>query len=339
MKISRFLVRRILGTLITVPAALFIVFTLLRVTGNPVAAALGDRLSAAELERRISLAGLNRPLGEQYLSYLAGLFQGDLGSTFKGEKVSEKIWFHLAASMELAFFGLIVLFLSILVFGLLAAWYRNGPVDKFVSVASIVTFALPGFLGAVLVREASRLVFPDFDVIGRLSLTGQITWNSVSKTGFITVDSILQGDLDLLIDGLLHLVLPAFSIAFISGTLIRVFRDAINLEIESTYSQSALNRGITKGRVFLKHALRPALSPLLAAFGVTAGGLITGIVFIERVFEIQGLGYLLVKAVLERDFMLVQGIFLVTLLIVSIVNLLVDVLQVKIDRRKGQLLL
>lgn len=339
MQLFGFFTRRILGTLVTVPVSLFIVFLLLRVTGNPVAAALGDRLSEEELTRRISLAGLDRPLGEQFFSYLAGLLQGDLGSTFKGERVAEKIWTHFAASLELALFGLLVLFISILVFGLLAAWYRHGPIDKLVSITSIISFALPGFLGAVLVREATRMLFPDFDVVGRLSLSGQLTWNSYETTGFVTVDSILAGDWNLFLDGLSHLLLPAISIAFVAGTLIRVFRDSMNLEFDSTYSQSALNRGIAKGRIFIKHSLRPALTPLLAAFGVTAGGLITGIVFVERVFEIQGLGYLLVKAILERDFMLVQGIFLVTLTVVSLVNLLVDVLQVQIDRRKARLLL
>ena len=330
-------VRRLGTTLLVLPIALAVIFFLLRVTGNPIETAFGDRITESELERRVELAGFNLPWHEQYLRYLWGIASGNLGVSFSNIPVTEMIRDAITATLEVTVLGLVFLGISIYFFGSLAAWKVGTKTDWAISASSIVTFALPGFLSAVAVREFSRYAFPDFDASGRLSLGNLVQWQtSYRKTGLITLDAVLAGNWSLFFDAVAHLLLPAVALVFIGGTLVRVLRDSLVREMNNEYIQSALFRGIPRRRVFYHHALRPALPPVLATFGVTAGGLITGVVFIERVFEIRGLGYLLVDAVLERDFMLVQGIFIVTYLVVAFVNAIVDGVIISIDKRQGR---
>ena len=335
-----FTLRKFGATLIVLPATFLMVFALLRVTGNPIELALGDRLTPEELAGRISAAGLDLPLHEQFLEYVSQILRGDFGLTFDNQPVLEMILSHLTATAEVTAFGLLLLALTIAIAGTIAAWNAGSLLDRGFSVLSIVSFALPGFLGAVVIRETANLLFPKFETIGRLSLDNQITWQIEGQTtGFVTLDGLLTGNNVIFLDGLAHLVLPGIALTLVGGTLVRVFRDSLVNEFAGPQVQSAMKRGVSKRRAFFFHAFVPALPPVLAGFGITAGALVTGVVFVERVFEIRGLGYLLVDAVLQRDFMLVQGIFVVTFTIVVLINTVVDILIAVIDKRQREQLL
>jgi peptide/nickel transport system permease protein len=334
------LLKRASAAAVALLLSMFVVFLLLRTSGNPIETSLGDRLSPEELERRIELAGLNRPLYEQYHHYLANLIRLDFGTTFKGEDVGDLIFSHWAATFEVTVSALILLAAVVLFFGALAAWRPGSLLDRVLRSSAVISYALPGFLAAVLLRELTNFLLPSFETSGRLSLMQQIEWQGAQdKSGLVLVDAVTSGNLSLFLDGLSHLVLPALSIVVISGVLVRVFRDSLVFEMSSDEIHSARRRGVPERRVFLRHAFLPALPPVLAGFGITAGSVITGVVFVEKVFEIRGLGYLLVDAVLQREFMLVQGIFVVTFIAVALINLVVDVLIVALDRRQARLLL
>lgn len=331
----KFWLRRLLATLAVLPVSLLVIFVLLRLTGNPIETALGATISEEELTRRIELAGLDKPVLVQFFDYLRNLFQLNFGVSFKGEDVRDQIFSHLTASAELTLLGLVFLGLFVYFAGITAASHRGRFLDRAISGIAVVTYALPGFLIAVLISQSARVFFPAFELTGRLSLDGQIQWAATSRlTGFVLIDSLLTGNLNLFIDGLSHLVLPALSLVAISGLLIRVFRDSLIREMRSQEVLSAISRGVPASRALRVHSAYGSLPTVLAAFGVTAGALITGVVFVERVFEVRGLGFLLVEAVLQRDFMLVQGIFVVTFLIVTVINNLVDSAIMLIDKRQ-----
>jgi peptide/nickel transport system permease protein len=323
--------RRVLSTFAIAPIALFLVFSLLRITGNPIEAALGDKLSEAEIARRVALAGLDRPLLVQFSEYVKRVVSGDFGA---------QILHHLSATLEVTAVGVILLALAVLFWGALAAWHSNRLPDSIITGVSIMSFALPGFLGAVLTRELARIALPEFQISGRLSLTNQIKWVSIpDSTGLVVIDAIKIGDFGMLGDALLHLMLPAIALSLTAGTLIRVFRNSLESQNQSPAHAAARNRGIPFLRVFWRHAIPPALPTVLAGFGVTIGAYITGVVFVERVFEIRGLGYLLVEAILERDFLLVQGIFTITFLIVILLNTATDIVITVLDKRQRAVLL
>ena len=322
------------------PLALGLVFILLRVTGNPVEASLGDRLSDVELQRRLAISGLNRPIFEQFMTYFESILSWDFGRSFKDVSVNDLIWRHITATIEVSSLGLVVLGFCFLTLGSLAAWKPGGAIDRIIRVSAIVTFALPAFLAASLIQLVFRLFVPAFPTSGRASLSELIRWQTdLYQTGFVTVDALIGGDTVLFFEALAHLLLPAIALVFISGTLIRVFRDSLVQELASEPLQSALRRGVTPRRLFFRHAFMPAIPAALAAYGITVGSLVTGVVFVERVFEIRGLGYLLVDAVLARDFMVVQGIFIVTFFVVAAINVLVDLVIVIVDRRQMKALL
>lgn len=332
--------RRVLSTFAIAPIALFLVFSLLRITGNPIEAALGDKLSEAEIARRVALAGLDRPLLVQFSEYVKRVVSGDFGLTLNNEDVGAQILHHLSATLEVTAVGVILLALAVLFWGALAAWHSNRLPDSIITGVSIMSFALPGFLGAVLTRELARIALPEFQISGRLSLTNQIKWVSIpDSTGLVVIDAIKIGDFGMLGDALLHLMLPAIALSLTAGTLIRVFRNSLESQNQSPAHAAARNRGIPFLRVFWRHAIPPALPTVLAGFGVTIGAYITGVVFVERVFEIRGLGYLLVEAILERDFLLVQGIFTITFLIVILLNTATDIVITVLDKRQRAVLL
>lgn len=336
----RGLVRRTLSVLAVLPVTLLLVFLMLRITGNPIENAFGDRLSPEEIERRISLAGLDKPIHEQFVGYVSSVLSGDFGETLSGDLVSAEISKHLAASVEVVSLGLVLLVLAVLIFGGWAARKPKTLLDKGVSIGSIVTYAMPGFLGATIVKELSNLFFPSFQTNGRLSLTHEIYWQSnYPNEVFVLFPALIRGEYQIFFDAFSRLLLPAIVLGLVAGTLVRTYRDSMSAQLKSEPIQSAINRGIPERRVFWKQAFLPSLPPVLASFGITAGSVLTGVVFIESIFEIRGLGYLLIEAVLNRDFMLVQGIFTVSFFIVVIVNFLVDLVVVAIDKRQIEQLL
>lgn len=335
-----FFVRRLLSFLVVLPVSFVTVFLLVRITGNPIANALGDRLSEEELARRVAAAGLDQPWHIQFVGYMDDVLRGSFGETITGEKVLPKVLSHLVATIEVTFLGVLLLVVIIFLSALLAARFQNSAIDFLISKTSIVTYALPAFVGAVLIREIANVVFPSFESVGRLSLEGQLFWEKAPSPGdSVLLFSLMSGNATLLIDSLQHMLLPALAMLLVGGTLIRVFRDSLVEELNSEQIRNTRLRGIPANRALLKHALVPSLPPLLANLGVTIGLLITGVVFIEKVFEIRGLGYLLIDSVLARDFMLVQAIFLVTFFIVTSINFLVDVSIALIDKRQARQLL
>jgi peptide/nickel transport system permease protein len=332
--------RRLLSGLAVLPIALALVFAMLRITGNPIESSLGDRLSEEELARRLEIAGLNKPLHEQFFNYIQSILTWDFGQSFKNLSVNDLIWKHLTATVEVATFGLALLGTTFIILGSIAAWSAGSVVDKAIRALAIVSFSLPTFFAAVLLQIAFRALLPEAEITGRVPLRDLIRWQTdLYQTGFVTLDAILAGDSTLFLTAISHMVLPAVALAFLSGTLIRVFRDSLLRELSSEPIQSARLRGVPDRRLFFRHAFIPALPAALATYGITVGSLVTGVVFVERVFEIRGLGYLLVDAVLGRDFMVVQGIFIVTFLIVALINVCVDFIILFIDKRQKEVIL
>ncbi|WP_435868825.1 ABC transporter permease, partial [Corynebacterium stationis] len=195
------------------------VFFLMRSTGDPITAALGGRLSAADLERRIVDAGYDRPLLVQYFEYLGEIVRGDFGTTFTdGREVTAILTQYGAATFELVLYALIVALIIGIPLGMIAARFRDRWPDGILRVFAILAYATPVFFVGLLLKLIFSVQLGWFPISGRVSTSGASTLNRITNpTPFYLLDAIRLGDVDLIIDCLRHAALPALALGLLIG--------------------------------------------------------------------------------------------------------------------------
>jgi peptide/nickel transport system permease protein len=310
------------------------VFVLMRVIGDPIQAALGGRLTADQIAERKAEAGLDRPILTQYWEYLSGLFRGDFGTTLTdNRKVSDILVVNGAATLELAFWSLLVAFAVGVPLGRLAARYRDRVPDVLLRLFSILVYAAPVFFVGLLLK----LAFAPFGwpSSGRAGIATELTLQDVRpRTNIMIVDAILWGDPALIGDVLKHAVLPAVALGLLTGgVFLRLVRVNLLQTLRMDYVTAARARGISERRVMNKHAFRNALVPVVTVMGMQVALLLGGAILTETTFEWKGLGYQLSEYLIRRDFLAVQGIVTVIALIVGAMSFLIDVIVAFVDPR------
>jgi ABC-type dipeptide/oligopeptide/nickel transport system permease component len=301
---AAFLIRRLLLTLPVVWIVVTLVFGLIHlVPGDPVAQMLGEGAPQAEIQRlRIDL-GLDRPLLEQYTSYIFGLLRGDLGTSFRNqEPVLQSIASRYPATLELALAAIAVSLAFSIPAGVFAAVRRGSFMDKTIGVFSLFGVSLPNFaLGPLLILLFSI-------VLGLLPVSGR--------------------------GGFFHLVLPALTLgAALMAITTRMVRAAMLEEIQQDYVRTARAKGLPERTVLFRHALRNGILPVITILGLQAGALLAGAIITETVFAWPGLGRLTVQAISARDYPLLQGCILTISLSYILINLLTDVIYTVVDPR------
>lgn len=333
---TRFLISRLGYLFLTIFLILAAVFALVRLTGDPITTSLGDRLADSELARRISEAGFDRPLWEQFLSYLDNLFRLDLGNSFiSGQPVVPEMLSHAAASSELAVFSLLIAILIAVPLAVVAAKKPNGILDSVIRSGAVTIYALPVFLLALVLK----LVFSSWLALlppnGRIAIQYQVALQAKEGlTGFYLLDSLLLWDWGMFSSALSHLLLPAFAIGIlIAATLLRVIRVNLVSALASEPIEFAKTLGLSKRRLFWPHASKLIAPQVLTSFGYSVASVIGGLVYAEVSFEWRGLGWLLTESVLDRDFQLVQAIVILLAVVIVITNTVVDLVIYFLDRR------
>ncbi|MFN3927797.1 MAG: ABC transporter permease [Pseudanabaenaceae cyanobacterium] len=310
-----------------------IVFWLLRLTpGDPVDVILGVKASPEIKQALRQELGLAGSWWEQYINYLQGLLQGDLGKSLstRGTPVTEIISNFFAATAELTIYALLVALLLGLSLGLITAT-QKGPWETLGKLFSIVTYALPLFwLGMLL-----QLLFSV--QLGWLPIGGRLPADvspPLKITGLYTIDSLLTGNWQVLVVSFRHLVLPSLTLGIvISGVFERVLRVNLQQTLQSDYVEAAKARGIPPRRILCNHALRNALLPVVTIVGLTTASLLGGAVLTEVTFSFPGLANRLFEAIVGRDYPVVQGIVLFFALIVVVASILIDLVNALLDPR------
>lgn len=311
-----YLVRRLLllpPVLLGVALVVFAVMSL--VPGDPALAILGPYATPERLASLRAELGLDQPWPVRFIHWLAGLARGDLGHSVALERpVLDLVRERLGATLLLAGSALALGTLLGLAAGLTAARYHHRPLDRWVTLATLLGISVPAFwLGLALI-----LIFAVW-----------LGWLPVSGMGSAWGEG---GALDLV----RHLVLPASSLALVAGGVIgRLGRGAAIEVLAAPALQMARARGIAEHRLLLVNGLRGVLARLAPVIGLQAGFLLGGAVYIETIFQWPGLGRLLVDAIGARDLLLVQGGVLVLATAYVLVNLLTDLLQHALDPRTG----
>jgi peptide/nickel transport system permease protein len=312
------------------------VFFLARTTGDPITAAQGGRLGPEQLAELRAAAGYDRPIIVQYLEYLGQLATGDFGSTMTTNRpVLEVLATYGPATFELVFYSLIVAFAVGIPFGLLAAYHREKAQDAILRVLAIVWYAVPIFFAGLLLKLVFGVWLGWLPIAGRATVRSEIEMQTLpTQTGFYTIDAILTGDPDVLLDVLSHAILPSIALGLLTaGIFLRLVRTNVIGTLATDYVDAARSRGVAESRLLRKHAYRPALIPIITVIGLQIALLLAGAVLTETTFEWRGLGFILAEFLESRDFVAVQGIVVLLAVIVALTNFVVDIIAAFIDPR------
>ncbi|NJN72383.1 MAG: ABC transporter permease [Limnothrix sp. RL_2_0] len=311
-----------------------VVFLLLRATpGDPADAILGNRAPEAAKQLLREQLGLDAPLWLQYITYLGRLLQLDLGSslTSRGLPVWDVIQEHFPATVELAFFGMMVAVIIGVGVGMLSASRQGTIFDVGGRLFGIITYALPLFWMGMVVQLVFSVKLGWFPLGTRFPLDVAPPSNI---SGLYTLDSILTGNLLQLRTAIYYLVLPCGTLGLLlSGIFERIVRVNLRQTLQSDYVEAARARGIPENKILWNHALKNALIPVITVLGLTFAALLGGAVLTEVTFSWPGLGNRLYQAISLRDYPTVQGIMVFFGAIVVVLSLAIDIVSALIDPR------
>jgi len=333
--ITRYALQRLLLTIPMLLILLTLLFLILRVMpGDPVSAMLGGRnISPQLMDEYRHKMGVDRPIIEQYRTYLVGILHGDFGTSFRSSRpVLSELFQRFPATLELAFFGMLFAGILGLGTGLIAATKADQPVDHVIRVFHIGSFAVPLFWLGLMLQVIFAVKLGWFPVASRVG--GRIAFTFHQITGFYLLDSFIQGNGRVIADIARHLVLPAVTLAFAQvGLLGRMSRATMLEVLDADYITTARAKGAKERVVILSHALHNALIPIVTVFGLQFAILMGGAVLTETVFSWPGVASFLVRSIESRDWPAIQGSIVFIAIFISAINLIVDVFYSVIDPR------
>ena len=299
-----YLVRRLVLAAPVVLGVVTLVFLLIHlIPGDPVEIMLGESAHPADRDALREALGLDRPMLEQYGSFLWGLCRGDLGVSLQQRRpVTALIREHYPATLELTLAAMLISLLIALPAGILSGIRQYSVWDHSTMFLALLGVSMPNlWLGPLLIWVFSI----------------QLGWFPVSGKG-----------------GLAHLLLPALTLgASMAAIVARMTRSSVLEVLREDYVMTARAKGLSEARIILKHVLRNAMLPVLTVVGLQFGALLAGSIITETIFSWPGLGTLMVKAIQTRDYPVVQGCVLLIALSYVLVNLLTDLLYGVIDPR------
>jgi peptide/nickel transport system permease protein len=304
-----FVLRRVGQGLVVLLGATIAVFLLMRlVPGDPALVILGRRASPEAVQALRDQLGLTGPVAQQYWTYLGGVVTLDFGqSIFKNEAVSTLVWPRLLTTMQLCAYATAISILVAVPLGVISAVRRNRAADHAIRTSSMTAFAMPPFwIGLLLI-----LIFGV-----------ELGWLPTSGGG--------EGALG----RLEALTLPAITLSLgIAPLLARTLRSSMIETLGSEFVEAATARGLARRRVLYKHALRASLISTLTVLGILVCALLSGTVIVETVFDLPGMGALMLEGVTNRDFPVVQSTALLFATTIVVINLVTDVAYALIDPR------
>lgn len=321
-----FLFRRLLTFVPTFFGVTVIAFLFIRLLpGDPIMLLAGERgMSAERYAEMQAQYGFDQPLWKQYWDYLLGIFQGDLGMSFKTKQPVLGEFLELfPATLELAICAITFATLLGIPAGVIAAVNRGKFFDQALMTTALIGYSMPIFWWALLLIIVFSSGLGWTPVSGRISLM----YFFDTPTGFMLIDSLLSGQKGAFASAVSHLILPTIVLGTIPLAVIaRQTRSAMLEVLGEDYVRTARAKGLSPVRVNMVHALRNAMIPVITVIGLMVGTLLAGAILTETIFSWPGIGKWMVDSIFRRDYQVVQGGLLLIATIVMIVNLVVDVL-------------
>ncbi len=312
----QYALKRIALIIPTVLLVSIIVFTVMRLLpGDPALVILSEGDAAftqQELEDLRKQLGTNRPIAIQYVEWIGGLVQGDLGTSISrfGQPVSKLVGERIPRTLELAVLAIIIAVVFAVPLGVISAIKPDSPIDYLSRVITLVGISIPTFFAGLLVVLVLSRGFGWLPPLGYADLW-EDPW-----------------------ENLLQMFLPALALGFYDMAFIaRVTRSSMMEIIREDYMRTARAKGLAERIVLVRHGLKNAVLPILTISGWQFGRLFGGTVIIESIFKVPGIGTLLIESVFQRDFPTLQAIIIVIAVSIVIINLLVDLLYGLLDPR------
>ena len=332
---TRYIVRRLLSLPLLLLGIVSIAFLISHFTqGDPLSSIVSERQmdDAAAVAAAKARWGLDKSLPEQYLVYVGNLLTGDLGISFRTKQpVSQDLLERLPATLELVIAAMLFGSTTGIALGVVAARFRDRAVDQGVRVWALVGSSTPVFWSGLI------LLYIFSVVLGWLPGPGRLDARSTppsGMTGFLTIDALLLGDMELFWDAVHHLILPALVLGWtVMGVVLRLVRASMLDVLSQDYITAARARGAGELRVLLNHALRNALVPTLTIIGFTFAYLITGAVLTEAIFSWTGIGSYAVDAARSLDYPAIMGVTIVGGAAFLLTNLMTDIAYAFADPR------
>jgi peptide/nickel transport system permease protein len=323
--VGRFIVRRLLLLIPILLGLTLLIFVFIHLLpGDPATTILGERATPENYARVRATLGLDRPLHEQYLSYMGGLLQGDLGRSFiTNRDVVGDFLLRFPATIELSLAAMIFAVTLGIPLGMLTAKRRGTWIDQSGTVVALLGISIPIFFLGLILKYLFAIEFPILPAEGRINLAAA---RFPSVTGFMTIDSLLALNFDGFIDAVRHLVLPAIALGTIPlAVIMRITRASVVDVLSEDYVRTARAKGLRERLIDNRHVLRNALLPVMTVIGLQTGLLLGGAILTETIFAWPGVGRWMYDAVTTRDYAVIQSGVLLLALIFVLVNLLVDV--------------
>jgi peptide/nickel transport system permease protein len=313
-----------------------ITFVLSRVVpGDPAAVYLGPRAKPEQIELIRAKLGLDEPMPVQFAYYLRDVLHGDLGESLRTHRpVLGGIRDHLPASLELMFVAIIIAIVVGVPLGVISAKKENTAVDHTSRLFSVASTSLPSFWLAMIFQIIFFRWLGIFPLGGRLDTVVGLVNPIENITGFYVLDSLITGNWPAFKDALMHLFLPAITLAaYSTGLIARMTRSTMLEVLREDYITTARAVGVSEKEILFVQGLRNALGPTLTTAGLCFAFMLTGTFFIEMIFFWPGLGTYITNAILLNDYPVIMGVTLLMAIFYVVVNLVVDILIAMVDPR------
>ena len=310
----RYILRRLLLLIPVILGVTFLTFVLMRIIPGDIVTNMMGVTAANNAEVRLKVLaelGLDRPLLEQYVWWLGRIFQGDFGHSFiHGGPVIEQILERLPITLQLGVMAMGIAILMGVPLGVLSAVKRGSAIDFSSRLFSLLGISTPNFFTGTLIVVFGAIYFPSIATLGYVPLF-EDPWASISR-----------------------MIWPALALGLGVGAIIlRYTRSSVLEVLGEDYVRTARAKGLSETAVLFVHALKSALIPIITAIGIFSAYLVSGAVILEEVFAIPGLGRLVLSAIENRDYPIIQGTVLFLSLGVALVILLADLLVAFVDPR------
>ena len=328
----KYILKRILMVIPVLLGVTVIIFLITRVLApDPAPVVLGEHATTEAMAAWRADNGLDDPIWLQYINFIVGALQGNLGTSYyTHQPVTAEIAARFPATAELAICAIIVASIVGVALGVLAAVKKNKAADNVSMLIALVGVSMPIFWSGILLILLFSGILHWLPSSGRVSPLLQPS----GGTGFFILDTIMQGNWAGLADVLVHLILPTLALSLYSMAIItRMTRSSMLETLNADYIRTARAKGLSKGSVNIKHALRNAILPVITYVGPMLAGLMTGSFVVEKIFSIPGLGRDFVSAITNRDYMMIMGTTILLATLVIVANVVVDILYKIIDPR------
>jgi peptide/nickel transport system permease protein len=324
--------RRLFHLLLIMVGVSVLVFLMLRmIPGDPARLLLGEYANPDELARLRAQLGLDQSYLTQYAIYLKNLLQGDFGKSVRtGAPIVNEIGVRLLATIELSMAAMLIATILGIAAGVVSSVKQYSIFDYGSMFLALIGVSMPIFwLGLMLIYLLS-VKFPILPMMGRITMGLE----APPVTGLVVVDTLIAGQLGAFLDSLRHLILPSFTLATIPMAIVaRITRSSMLEVLNKDYVRTARAKGLDEMIVILRHALRNAFLPVVTVLGLNFGLLLGGAVLTETIFSWPGLGRYVVDSLMARDYAAVQTCILIFAVVMTLINLVVDLVYVILDPR------